>query len=112
MLAETLKSMKYERLILVLGVMKDKAIDEILNWLVPLASAVIVTRPDIERAVDPEELERRITPFGVETLLTERVESAVDIAKSVATPRDLVCVAGSLFTVGEARTALRSASAL
>ncbi len=106
-LADSLKSLEYENLILVLGVMKDKALDEILKWLVPLASRVIVTKPDIERAIEPEDLERMIAPFGVETLLTERVESAVDIAKNVASPRDLVCVAGSLFTVGEARTALR-----
>ena len=36
--------------------------------------------------------------------MTQHVSEAISKALADATPNDLICVTGSLFTVGEART--------
>ena len=46
-------------LTLVLGVLKDKEVDAIVNRLCPLAHKVIITRPDSPRAMDPVKLSEK-----------------------------------------------------
>jgi dihydrofolate synthase/folylpolyglutamate synthase len=95
------------RLILVLGILKDKNIAGIAAPLVPLAQTVILTRPDYHRSASIEALREAVAPFGAPVVSKGSVREAVAEARSVAGPDDCVCVTGSLFTVGEARAALR-----
>lgn len=110
MLARSLREdLVYERLWLVLGILGDKDARAILADLVPLAQRVVVTRSASSRARDPEEigrLARELRSGALEALPT--VAAALDWALERAAPGDLVCVTGSLTTVGEARTHLRS----
>jgi dihydrofolate synthase / folylpolyglutamate synthase len=94
----------YRRLILVIGIMADKEIGQLLRGIVPIADYVVYTRPVYSRAADPKilmaeaaSLER---PGKVEPLLTKAIEKARDMAD----PEDLIVICGSLFTVGEALT--------
>ena len=95
------------RLILILGILSDKDIDGILAELVPLADEVVLTRPDYDRAEPPAGLKRRLVSFSVRSSVQEPVEEAVRYAQSVATAADLICVTGSLYTIGEARSYLK-----
>lgn len=95
------------RLILVLGILRDKDIDRILAELVPLADEVVLTRPGYDRAETTADLKRRVDSFAVRSTVREPVEEAVRYAQSVAAAGDLICVAGSLFTMGEARSYLK-----
>jgi dihydrofolate synthase/folylpolyglutamate synthase len=92
----------YRRLLLVIGVMADKELGTILDGIVPLADYVIYTRPVYYRAAEPEVLASEAGRFGkpgeTALLLTE----ALDRARGMAGPGDLIVVCGSLFTVGEA----------
>lgn len=97
-----LKTMRYKRLILVIGVMQDKDIDAILERLVPFASTVIVTAPKTTRAEAACELARRITPYKKEVVISRDVRGALKEAVSRAAKTDMVLVTGSIFTVGEA----------
>lgn len=97
----------YRRLVLVLGVSKDKDIKAILKSLVPIADSIVLTKSRIaERACDPEMIRQSITPADKEVRVTENVADAIKEARSKAAPQDLILVTGSLFVVGEAREIL------
>jgi dihydrofolate synthase/folylpolyglutamate synthase len=96
------------RLILVLGILKDKDLKTMVSTIVPLSDVVIVTRSNTPRAADPLLLEDIIKGFDKhKTVHVEAsIPKALDQAKRIAKQKDLICVSGSLFTVGEARSYL------
>jgi dihydrofolate synthase/folylpolyglutamate synthase len=92
---------------LVLGVLEDKPFDDIFTRLGPLAVQVVLTAPNSDRAPD---LSAQAAMAG-RLHRNVRVEADVGQALAVARAAALedggwVCVAGSVFTVGEARAAL------
>jgi len=87
--------------ILILGILKDKKIKEILDVITPLADVIITTKSHNIRACDPTILKDMIQDKEVITI--EDISKAVDYAKSIANIQDIICITGSLFTVGEAR---------
>ncbi len=95
---------EYRRLVLVIGVMADKAIGEMMRAIVPFADYLICTRPVYSRAAEPEVLMAKAAPFGKPSEIVPLLTDALDRATRMADPRDLVVVCGSLFTVGEALT--------
>ncbi|MDZ7699928.1 MAG: cyanophycin synthetase [Deltaproteobacteria bacterium] len=95
---------RYRRMILVIGVMADKAIYSLLKGIVPLADHVIFTRPVYERAASPDRLMTAAKPFGIPGEAIPSLNRALTRAGKMAHPEDLILVCGSLFTVGEALT--------
>jgi dihydrofolate synthase/folylpolyglutamate synthase len=95
---------EYERLLLVIGVMADKEIRDILREVVPVSDHVIYTRPAYYRAAEPEVLEALGSDLGAPGEIVHLLPQAIERAKALARPRDLVLISGSLFTVGEALT--------
>jgi dihydrofolate synthase/folylpolyglutamate synthase len=95
---------RYRKLVLVIGVMVDKAIGEMMRAIVPLADYLICTRPLYSRAAEPEILMAKALPFGKPGEIAYFLTDALTKAKEMADPRDLIVVCGSLFTVGEALT--------
>ena len=107
MLAKTLQQdFSAHRLILILGMLKDKDIKSMLAAIVPLAEVVIVTKAKVPRAADTEILKQGILDLDANktVIVHPSVAAAVDQAKHLAGQHDLICVSGSLFTVGEARS--------
>jgi dihydrofolate synthase/folylpolyglutamate synthase len=92
----------YRRLILVIGVMADKEIARILGEIVPVADYVFYTRPAYPRAADPGVLAARGAAMGTPFEVVAALPAALEAARRMAGPGDLVLVCGSLFTVGEA----------
>jgi dihydrofolate synthase/folylpolyglutamate synthase len=103
-LAQALKKdLSYRRLILVVGIMADKDIDGILSRLLPLADAVIFSRPKYERAAGPEKLRTLAKTVPLENYVIADLNQAIKKAQKLAESDDLVVITGSLFTIGEAR---------
>lgn len=97
------------RLVMVIGILADKAIPDVLSPVVPLASHLIVTAPDLPRAAGVEDVAaviRAISPeTPVETAAT--VEQALALAKThIQSPEDALVITGSLYTISEARALL------
>ncbi len=109
-LMETLSSMKYDKLHVILGVMADKDVAGILGPLVKKAHCLYLTRPTFWRAATPEllleKLQNGIKGFKTPYKLFAELPQAINYAAEEAGPHDLVLISGSLFTVGEARAAL------
>ena len=95
---------RYRKMILVIGIMEDKEIDQMLRAIVPLSDYVIYTRPVYSRAASPEKLMAEATSLGRDGEAVPFLTGALDRAREIADPRDLIVVCGSLFTVGEAMT--------
>jgi len=92
----------FERAILVMGASDDKNIAGVVAELVPLFDRVIVTRSRHPRAMAPAPLAAEFARHGLKARIAEDVPSALSQALSLAGDKDLVCLAGSLFIVGEA----------
>ncbi len=94
------------RIILVLGVHKDKAAEEIIGPLGPLVDRVIVTASSSPRALDARELQRVVFRHCRHTAAYTPVSLAVREALDQARSDDVVVITGSLYVVGEAMQAL------
>jgi len=96
------KSRPFDRAILIIGVSCDKNIAGIVSELASFFDRVIVTRSRHPRAMAPPPIVAEFARYGVEVQVAEDVPTALVMALNMAGARDLVCVAGSLFVVGEA----------
>jgi dihydrofolate synthase / folylpolyglutamate synthase len=97
------KEFEYRHLILLIGVMKDKDIKSMLHLLAPLADHLILTRPHHDRAAPPALLKEALGQNGKKAEVIEDLKEAIDRGFSIAGEEDLLCITGSLYTVGEAR---------
>jgi dihydrofolate synthase/folylpolyglutamate synthase len=94
----------YLRLILVIGVMEDKDIGKILKGILPMVDYVFYTRPEYYRSASPERLMEEGLRLGKKGTMVPKICDALDMARKMAEPTDMILVSGSLFTVGEAMT--------
>ena len=99
-----LKYFNFKKLILLLGIMEDKNIKAMMKEIVPCAHKVILCKPNMDRAASTHTLARDIQDWKVKYHQIKDVRQATIYALTIAHPNDLICVTGSLFTVGEART--------
>ena len=90
-------------LILILGILNDKDISGIVKELVPLAREVVVTRPQTERAMEPDDLAREVRRYTPNVTVRRRVKNALSYALKQASTEDTILLAGSIYLVGEAR---------
>ncbi|NPV71902.1 MAG: bifunctional folylpolyglutamate synthase/dihydrofolate synthase [Firmicutes bacterium] len=96
----------HRRMVMVIGILADKVADDILAELVPLANEVIVTRPNSPRAFPPEVLAEKVRHFPVSVHVEPRIAEAIEKGLSLVGHGDLLCVTGSLYLIGEARSKL------
>jgi dihydrofolate synthase/folylpolyglutamate synthase len=94
----------YQRLILVIGVMDDKDIGTMMREILPIADEVIFTRAKYFRSATPERLMQEALPMKKSGETAALLSEAIDRAKEMARPEDMILICGSLFTVGEAMT--------
>ncbi len=99
----------HRRIILVLGILKDKDVKNIVAEIVPLCQEVVVTSPNTERALDKDLLRREFFKYipPVKVKMENGVGEALTRALEDAGRDDLICVTGSLYTVGEAEKVLK-----
>jgi dihydrofolate synthase/folylpolyglutamate synthase len=101
------KYFDFEKAILVMGASDDKNIKGVIAELAPLFDRVIVTRSRHPRAMAPAPLAAEFARHGLKARIAEDVPSALSQALALAGEKELVCLAGSLFIVGEAIAATR-----
>jgi dihydrofolate synthase/folylpolyglutamate synthase len=96
------KEWRYKRLILVLGIMEDKDIGAMVRGIVPLAHYTLYTRPVYPRAAEPDRLMAEAAHLNGKGEVEPSLMGALQKARAMADPEDMIVVCGSLFTVGEA----------
>ena len=102
------EQVKYNKLVLVIGILGDKALDDMLKEIIPMADKIIITKPDSPRAAEPETVAQtaeKYTRYPI--ILEDSIPRAINIALSLAEPKDLLLISGSLYTISEARKAVK-----
>lgn len=90
--------------VFLLGILKDKAISEMLPLLLRPNDTVVVTRPQSERACEPEIIAHQARVQHIE--IHPDNEEALDRALELANGERLFCAAGSLYLIGGLRQML------
>ena len=95
------------RLVMVVGMLEGRDVADLLRSLsITDADLLIATRPPSPRATPAEDVAAVARAMGVLVEQVDDVAAAVGRALDISTPEDAVLVAGSLYVVGAARTAL------
>ncbi len=98
--ARQIGSMKYEKLVCVMGFSSDKDVDTMLSVL-PADAHYIFTSPESQRAMPTEELRERAAKLGLKCESSPCVKEAIERARQIATEEDLIFIGGSNFVVAE-----------
>jgi dihydrofolate synthase/folylpolyglutamate synthase len=85
---------------IVYGAMRDKAIDETINQLFPLACRLILTAPNFPRALRPEAI-LALTSHS-NAVIAKTISEALEMARA-APPEAVVFFTGSLFLIAEVK---------
>jgi dihydrofolate synthase/folylpolyglutamate synthase len=93
---------------LVFGVLSDKDHAGMLRALAPAARRLHLVAPATPRARAAADLHAQARALGAQADLHAGLEDALRCARGAASDGALVCVAGSLYLVGEARALLRA----
>ncbi len=101
------QTFQYQHLILLIGILKDKDFESMLHLLAPLADHIILTRPNHDRSASPSSLKRVLGKDGKSAEVIEDLKEAIEKGLSITGEKDLLCITGSLYTVGEARAYFR-----
>lgn len=97
---KNIANVRYQKLHMVIGMVKDKDISNVLK-LLPTNARYYFCQPDIPRAKAAAELAAEANALGLQGEAYLSVQLALDAAKSLASPSDLIFVGGSTFVVAE-----------
>lgn len=96
-----LKNQSYNKLHIVIGIMRDKDVGSLLN-LLPKSAIYYFCSPGIERALDATQLAKAGETFSLTGTSYPSVHAAIAEALDQAHKDDLIFIGGSTFVVGEA----------
>ena len=97
----------YRRLILIAGFSRDKSVAGMVELLAGAQAQVIAARSRHPRSMRPEDIADLFRRNGVDRVSEqETVAAALDLARELAGPEDLILAAGSLFVAAELREAV------
>ncbi len=99
-IARQIELTSHEELHLVLGMVKDKAIENILRYL-PASAHCYFTKAQIPRALPEQELAEKAAAIGLKGRTFPEVNQALQAAVTRAHAKDLILVCGSVFLAGE-----------
>ena len=100
----------YHRLILVLAIFADKDYKKMIQIIVPNADLIIATKTKNPRATPPQVIAKEAAQYIDQNkiIITENIPQAINCAISNSKEDDLICITGSLCTVGEAKKYFKS----
>ncbi len=97
------KHFKGKRMTLLIGMLKDKDIDGVLEILMDKFDKVITTTPDSDRAISCDELKEKIEKYIDDVTAIPNIEEAVKYTLENASENDVIISAGSLYMIGHVR---------
>jgi len=103
---DTLKNIfNYKKMVLVFAVFSDKDYKKMVEIIAPLSNVIIITMMKSPRATPFSELYKEFLLYQCkENIFIEKdIPLAIKKALEVSERKDLICITGSLHTVGEAK---------
>lgn len=110
-LREYLDEFVNQPITMIFGAMRDKDLTEIAEILFPKAETLILTKPDNPRSMEVNDLVKFVPKdFNRNNLFqTQTVTEALNTVQNLER-RNLICVTGSLYLIGEVQKYLREKS--
>jgi dihydrofolate synthase/folylpolyglutamate synthase len=99
-IARQIENTSHDELHIIIGLVKDKAIENILRHLPKMANYYF-TRAQIPRALPETELAEKAENLGLRGLCFPHIKQALEAAVLKANSKDLILICGSVFLVGE-----------
>ncbi len=99
-----------QRVRFVTGILDNRPVEEMIAALAPLAAHFYATAADYHGVASPARIAKAAADQGVATSVVEGGLHALRQALSEAQPNEIVCLCGSLYLVGEVRSALQNSS--
>jgi len=103
MTIELRKNFTFSRCFIVLGIMKDKNIDDVLKILSQLGDQFYLVPVNPPRGEDPVKLAEKLNHYNKSSQIFSNVSKALYAVKQIAQQNDLVCVTGSIYLVAAAK---------
>lgn len=98
-----LKHFAGKRILMAVGILSDKEVDEVLDNFLAVTEEFVVTEPANPRKMTAEELSKKITAKGGKCIIMESPRDAIEYVKTRYGEYDLILCAGSLYLIGEIR---------
>lgn len=98
----------YKKLVLIIGILADKQVEEMINIICPKAEQIIAVTPHSERAELCEDLKEKINFCNKECEAIMDYKEAYNKALTYCDEDTLLVVSGSLYMVGDMRKIIRA----
>lgn len=107
-LAQTMEQLKKSYNIGIVGILRDKEVDEMLSIICPQFDVMIVTTPNNSRAIAAEVLAEKIKQYPCEVYIDSKIKNALEHALHLAKSQIEAQVVGfgSLYMIGTLRQLL------
>lgn len=102
-LKKSLKLFNYNRLILGIGILKDKDVDSMIEAIAEIADVVIVTEVISPRAMDVMDLASKIKELNDNIIIEKDINKAINKTMEIADSEDLILFSGSIYLIGDVR---------
>lgn len=90
-----------KKIILLIGMLKDKNYEYASQKLAPLATKVVTTTPESPRALKAEHLAKTMEEHSNNVISIDNLSDAIVYAVSQAGNETMICICGSLYLAGE-----------
>jgi dihydrofolate synthase/folylpolyglutamate synthase len=104
------ENLAQRKVLMIFGMLRDKAVDEIAGILFPHAAQVIFTEPRTTRSISATQLAAVAGHHAAEFQIIADADQALDAALAKAAPDDAIFVTGSLYLIGQLRGRLLRSS--
>lgn len=102
------KYFQYDNLIMIIGILADKQVDEMLDAIIPLGNRIIAVTPHSDRASSAEELRLKILRLNENCESMVEYSAAYRKALSYCGEKDMILICGSLYMIGDMRKIIRN----
>ncbi len=102
------KFFKDKNIILVIGVLKDKDVESMLDVIIPKVSKAVLTQPVNPRALSVDKLALMMEKYDIPMIKEKEVSKAVFHTLEMANENDVIVFCGSFYMIGQVRAILKN----
>ncbi|WP_406242350.1 bifunctional folylpolyglutamate synthase/dihydrofolate synthase [Tissierella carlieri] len=106
-LKKAISLFKYNKLILGVGILKDKDSSHMVELLAPIADKIVVTEVNMPRKLDAEDLAEEIAKYNENVFVEKDIKKAIEKTLELSEKDDMIVFGGSLYLIGEVRTLIK-----
>lgn len=103
-----LYNLEGQKILIVWGMLKDKAVSEVTDIIADIKADFAVTEPHSDRKLDMNELFDLLKSKGVNCVFKGTPKDVTAFVKDVKNEYDVILFAGSLYLIGEIRGIIRN----